>query len=177
MSWGSSSWGDSLWGSGEAAPAPDAVITRVWVDAVRVWAADLIEVTFTSSVRNNGTLRSPASYTIAPHTSGNAVTIREVRAGSDVVTPNIFLVVTPPDIETVYDVAVIGDVRAASGDVLVPPITGRILMHRTKIDSVLTTRTSMYDLRPAALFRSLMNAIGRQDHLIGGNIKVPPDGE
>jgi len=166
---GTSPWGAGPWGDG--APAPTPAESEVFsLSAVNVWAADLIELVFSAPAKNNAILRNPASYTILPVEGGLPVRIRFVRSGVSHTTLRAFLVVTPPTVGACYDVSGVGDIRSAFGNPLVFPVTQRIRAHRTKVDSMLTTRPTMYDLRADAVYRNVMNAIGYQDHLIGGNI-------
>lgn len=156
-------------GSGVAAPTP-AESELFFLSEVNIWAADLLELVFSAPTKNNVMLRDPASYNMLPFDGGIPVTIRAVRSGLSVTTTRAFLVITPATQGGCYDVSVIGDVRSAYDNALQSPVTQRVKVHRTKVDSMLSGRPQMYDIRAEALYRNVLNAIGYQDHLIGGNI-------
>jgi hypothetical protein len=166
---GSSPWGSGPWGGG--APSETAAESeRFTLSEVNVWAADLLELVFSAPAKNNDVLRLAASYSVLAVDSGIPVRVRAVRPGTAITISRVFLVITPATLGACYDVSVIGDLRSAYDNGLTSPVTQRIRIHRTKVDSMLSTRPNMYDLRVEAVYRNLLNAIGYQDHLIGGTI-------
>jgi hypothetical protein len=177
--WGNGPWGEVPWGDAESITPPDVITSEhVFVSAVNVWAADLIEVEFSVPMKVNATMENPASYNVTPVADGTPVTVLEVRPGRLVVTTRVFLVVSAASLGADYDVAAIGDLRSAYNNIFDTPgtkRTKRIRAYRTKTDSMLAITPAMYDRRVDAIYRTLLNAIGYADNLIGGDIQESDD--
>lgn len=166
MSWGILPWGTTPWGGG-GTTAGDADIELTEVNIV---AADLIELVFSREVKLNDDALSPDSYTVTT-TNGSArpVTVREVKAdGGQAADNTIYLVVTPPSLAVTYTVTVTGTLKSLD-DTALSSNSRDIFTRRTKVDSICSTRPPIYDLRPGAIYRNILNAIGREDDRIGGS--------
>lgn len=143
----------------------------VKVTSADVWARDLLEVNFSHSMKNNTDLSTASNYTVTPDTSGQAVSVLSVQVGKNVVsTSKVYLEVTPLSQGDFYTVTVsptivtTDNIRIES-DFSTAQLKGR----RTKIDSMVLSRPKMYDTRVTSLIRKILNAIGREDDLIGGS--------
>lgn len=164
--WGSSPWGRSPWGTGKTTVVEAAAVNLLDVE---VLAADLIQLNFSANIKNNAILQSVASYNItALNNTSVSVSVKEVRAGEDVGTDSVILVITPPTLNAIYTAVVVGEVRSLD-NVVLSTASQRFKTRRTKIDSLCSTRPYMYDLRPNSILRNLLNAIGREDDRIGGS--------
>lgn len=170
MSWGTGLWGLSPWGS-SGTPIP--ATTVLGIGKVDPWALDMIEVTFTSPVRNESGLQNKDNYTITPLDSGLPVTVLSVQTGNRVNPRRIFLVTTNPEVGKKYQVSVNSNIKLTDGSALdISARTGQFIARRTKTDSMVRSRPKMYDTRPnKALYRHLLNALSREDELIGGSRK------
>ena len=165
--WGSAPWGSSPHGTG-AVPVV-VVPEQPEITEVNVLAADLLEIVFNESMKNNVNLRAIGSYTIVAFDATSVpIIIREVRTGSSFSTLRVYLVITPPTLGAVYDISIVGVVRSLDNQSL-NVNTGRFTSRRTKVDSMCSTRPPMYDLSPDAVYRNVLNAIGREDDRIGGS--------
>ena len=164
--WGSGPWGGEPWGSGTPS---EVVPDQVNVTEVNIYAVDLLEVVFDDFMKNNDVLRDPGSYTINAVTAGaDSVVVKDVRVGDEVGVTKVYLVVTLPTIGAFYTVAVVGGVQSLDG-LSLTIISKKIASRRTKVDSILSTRPAMYSVSPAAIYRNILNAIGREDDKIGGS--------
>jgi len=163
--WGSGAWGSCDWGSCDEIPTREAGIT-----AVNLFGVDLIEVLFGVNVRNSEDLRDPTNWQIDLLSSaGKPVTVTAVQTDSGPSIDRVYLVVTPYSLGSFYCVSQIGTVLSSKNEILVGTMQAIIKGRFTKADSLSRTRPAMYDLRPTANFRNVLNAIGRQDDLIGGS--------
>ena len=176
--WGSGSWGSSPWGIGsedEAIGDLDAGISEV-----NLYAIDTIEVIFDTLVRNDATLNAIEAWRIdLAGGAGNQVTIKAVKTSGDVVVDRVYLTITPYSLGAFYCLVATAPVRSSKGELLVGTDRKIFKGRFTKVDSLCRNRPAMYDLRPTSLYRNLLNAIGRQDDIIGGTQdegteKVPP---
>jgi hypothetical protein len=138
------------------------------VSEVNIFAIDLLEVVFSVEVKATALLLDPASYSVVPFSTGDAVSVLEVRPVSGS-TDRIYLVVTPFTAGAIYDVAVLETVYARDGRTLVGSLTARIEGRRTKIDTICSTRPPLYNLGAGGVVRNILNAIGREDDRIGGS--------
>ena len=165
--WGIAPWGTSPWGTG-AGSGP--VVLDLGISAVNVYAIDLLEVTFQTEVKVTSALVDPSSYTVTPlDSAAPSVSVLDVRVPNGPATDVVYLTISPISSGVAYDVAVVVPVLNRSGIELSGTLTGRMLGRRTKIDSICSTRQPIYDLRPTAVIRGILNAIGREDDRIGGN--------
>lgn len=169
--WGSERWGEDVWGSGVAAPIPGPTNTVSLVE-VNVWAKDLLELVFTRPMRNDKNLKNIISYSVTPVTVGQTVTVKEVRSGPENFTSRVFLVVSEPEENTEYSVGVDPTLCSVDKIPLSTGVASRVFIgQHTKLDDIVSTRPQNWDTRPNTTFRNILNAIGYQDHLIGGNKK------
>lgn len=132
-----------------------------------VWAMDLIEITFDEAMKNDVLLQSPQAYTVTPLDGGDAVTVLEVQAGDESNTTTVWLVVTAPQIGKIYEIS-FESLFAVTG-IIVTPNVCKLIGRATKEDSIINSRPKRYDMRPDAVYRKLVNALGREDDLIGGS--------
>jgi Fe-S-cluster containining protein len=132
-----------------------------------VWAQDLLEITFLTAVKNNSVLQNPATYTITPIDGGAPINVVEVQNGDQTNATLVWLVVTPPDIGKTYEIhfGFISDVAGNS----VQPNRCRFIGRTTKQDSMVGSRPKMYATFPDAVLRKVLQAVGREDDLIGGS--------
>lgn len=163
--WDPGEWGVSPWGSSSA---DSDLVPTAGVEAVNVLADDLLEVRFTTPMRNTDALRNAGIYTIEPIGDYRSVEVLSVNAGREFATDVVYLTVTAPEKGAYYIVSVTGALTDVSNQTL-EVTEARILPRRTKIDSLVSSRPAMYDTRPQAVYRNLLNAIGRSDDQIGGS--------
>jgi hypothetical protein len=168
MTWGSGSWGISPWGDAVFPPPPGSVLA---FDSADVLAADLILVRFNEPLKVNTALKDPANWIVTPDGAGQAVRVLSVRPGLNVVgTREILLEVTPFTVGEIYTVTASTSFINLDSEVLTIPFnTGKFKGRDTKIDSMVKSRPRMYDTRVSSLLRNILNAIGREDDLIGGS--------
>lgn len=139
---------------------------------VNVWARDLLELVFSPLMKVDTAMQNPLSYTITKvDDAGQDITVTAVKPGNALTATRIFLVTTFATPGTLYEVSVPGDLLTSLGVGMDHESVARFRAHRTKVDGQLM-RSTMYDTRPNAVFRQLLNAIGYEDHLIGGDILV-----
>lgn len=160
--WGGGYWGFSGWGGGTPG-------TRVDIASIVIWAADSIQINFNVPACNDASLQSPSQYLVAPLLDGDSVSVLSVRSGTAATASSVFLVITPPTMGTSYRVILQNGITSADGASIVPGAYGDFHTRLTKIDSLLSTRPIAYDLRPSAVIRNLINALGREDDRIGGS--------
>ncbi len=166
--WGSAPWGSSPWGTGEQDTVQTTTVNVVSID---ILAADLLQINFSENMRNNAILAAISSYSVVPFNAISAipVEIREVRLGTDPLKiDSVLLVIAPATVGAVYKITVLGKVVSLN-NVGLTINSGRITMRRTKVDSICSTRPTVYDLRPQSIYRTILNAIGIEDDKIGGS--------
>lgn len=140
----------------------------IFVDTLcDVWAQDLIEITFGEALKNDEFLQSPQAYTVTALDGGGPVTVLEVQAGDENNTTTVWIVVTMPQIGKTYEIS-FESLYAVTGSVITPNVC-KFIGRATKQDSLINSRPKRYDMRPDAVYRKLINAIGREDDLIGGS--------
>lgn len=132
-----------------------------------VWGSDLIAVTFASAVKNNATLQLRDTYLVTPLDGGADVTVTGVQTGNTSNTTTVWLIVTAPEIGKTYAVT-FGDLLLVDG-IGVSPNVCKFIGRSTKQDTIVHSRPTRYDMVPDALYRKILNALGRQDDLIGGS--------
>jgi hypothetical protein len=172
MSWGTQPWGISPWGASYVPPPPSGIVERVY--SADVYAHDLIEVVFNAPMRNNSVLRDLDNWSVVG-TSGDTLLIEELLSGSEAAVGSVYLVVSPFNIGEQYTVTASTAMRLTNGNYLsILGNTETFVGRRTKVDSLCSTRPPLYNLGPNSMIRHIINAIGREDDLIGGNwIEVP----
>ena len=168
MTWGTEQWGIDPWGCIVFGPsASGEPIERVL--STDVYAHDLIEIVFNAPMKNNATLQDVASYVITD-TDGAQLEVEQVLTSGDVAVRAVYLVVAPFVTGELYTVTVSTQTRLTNGSFL-SALGNQVefIGRKTKIDSLCSTRPRMYNLTPTSLLRNILNAIGREDDLIGGN--------
>lgn len=136
-----------------------------------VWARDLVEVTFDQNMNNNSNLKNPVNYSItATDPSSLVVRVESVRTGKSFSASSILLVVSRFTVGAEYTVVVSSAVTTTAGDSLfISENSAKFIGRNTKIDSAVTSRPAMYDTTITSRLRSILNAIMREDELIGGS--------
>lgn len=163
--WGESAWGESFWGFGEE----DALAASSGVTAVNVYASDLLEVTFGADMKNNSVLQNVDSWSVIG-TTEHTLLVKEVLSGSEIGVDVVYLVVSLFNLGEQYTVTASVSMVLTTGESLPSPgNTATFIGRRTKIDSLISTRPPLYNLSQNSTIRHIMNAIGHQDDLIGGN--------
>ena len=82
----------------------------------------------------------------------------------------IYLIITDFSVGEDYTVTVSTSINNPSGgNIDSTANTAQFRGRDTKIDSILVSRPSMYDTSVGTTLRSLLDAIGREDDLIGGS--------
>jgi len=147
-----------------------------FVTAVEILAADLLSVTFSEPMKVNAAFVAAASYTVVPVSTGVSVTVKDAQAGAEASVTEVTLCITIPTLGVFYDVAVVGaGIRSASNQTMSSVNSKTIKTRRTKVDSLLSKGTSNYSLKPTAVYRNILNAIGIEDDRIGGSQKEGED--
>lgn len=168
MTWGTEQWGIDPWGSITFAPSPSGEpLERIL--AADVLAHDLVEVVFNGLMKNDSVLQGIDNWAIIGIT-GDTLTVEEVFTGSDVGVRRVYLVISPFSIGEQYTVTASTSMRQTNGNNL--SSTGNTVTfigRRTKVDSLVGTRPPLYNLSPKSTVRQILNAIGREDDLIGGS--------
>ena len=168
MGWGSGDWGVCSWGVCDDEPTtPDPI--NVGITQVNIFARDLIEVVFGTNVKNTKTITDPSNWTLPPVNVGQGVTVLSVLTSGLNSIDRVYLVVTPFTAGAYYVVTMSGEVRSIKNEQLIGSLNKTMKGRRTKVDSLCSTRPSMYDLRPKAIYRNILNAIGVEDDKIGGS--------
>lgn len=161
------------------APAVPAVsgdgISAVEAEAKQgasLWAEDLVELVFTRNIKMDAVARDASTYQLELRSSeGRSVEVRRVLLPIDVtVSDRVYLVVSRPTAGAVYRVHVLQSLRTPAGETHTTPASD-VIARPTKIDSIVNSRPRFYSRRPEGVHRSLLNAIGRQDDLIGGSFQ------
>lgn len=176
MSWGLGGWGTIPWGDGQTTGST-VVASGPRVACADVMARDLLLLTFSVPMANNAALKAKSNYTISPlDTTQIAPQVLDVLTGNTRNPQQIFLVVDSFVVGQTYSIVVNSALRAVDNtqldtDGYLAQFAGR----RTKIDNIVGSRPQMYDTRPRSLLRTLLNAIGREDDIIGGsrNDRIP----
>ena len=168
MTWGTEQWGLDPWGSITfLASASGQPLERIF--SADVIAHDLVEVVFNGVMKNNSVLQDPASWTLIG-TTGDILTLEEVLSGDDVGVRRVYLVVSPFNVGEQYTVTASVAMRLTNGTALSGMgNTETFIGRKTKVDSLCSTRPPLYNLSPKSTVRHILNAIGRQDDLIGGS--------
>lgn len=132
-----------------------------------VWAQDLIEVSFEEPMKNDDLLQAPEAYLIMPVTDGQSVTVTGVQTGSEIAPRKIYLIVTRFTNGKLYRIS-FQNLYGLTGAVLTPTDC-KFIGRTTKQDSMIRSRPQMLDMTPDATLRKVLQAIGRQDDLLGGS--------
>jgi len=141
---------------------------------VNLWAKDTLELIFSNPIKVDAAASSVASYKVYRTiedgvVNGVAVTVTAVRPGTSVTTAKIYLNITQPSHGAAYAVSIVGTLVTAD-NVTIGTDLAYFRGHRTKIDIRTSVGSPIYDYRPGAYMREILNALGRSDHLIGGHI-------
>lgn len=137
--------------------------------SAEVWANDLIELVFEEAMSNNANLQNPSNYSIAPTAGGASLIISSVRTPNTPSATSIYLVVAGLVIGTEYTITASTSLVSAFGLALSSSAnTAKFEGRLTKIDSAIKSFPSLYDMSPNSLIRNIVNAIFRQDDLLGG---------
>lgn len=131
-----------------------------------VWGRDLLAIVFAEPMRVDALLRDRGAYSIVDP-DGNDPEVRDVFVGHDAATTQIWLETSPLVVGTTYAVQY-QNLYAVTG-LGISPTACEFIGRETKIDSIVDARPRMYDVRARARYRWLLNAIGREDDLIGGS--------
>ena len=132
-----------------------------------ILTADMISIEFSESMKVNDALKDPASYTVVGVGTPDLV-IKEVRVGNSIFANIVYLVVEPISVGFFYDVRVVGaGIRSVDNQTMTAPTGEFVKARRTKIDSMLSSRPRMYDLRPKSILRNVLSALGAEDDRIG----------
>lgn len=168
MTWGTGPWGKTPHG-GASAAAP--TVLNVGLAAINVFALDLIELVFDTPVKRDDVILSVSNYQMLPFDPTRAVSveIRKVTADSTATIERVYVSISPFTVGEAYDFSVLNSPVNSANQTLVGTLTRRIIGRRTKIDSLCSTRPAVWDLRSTSVLRNVLNAIGREDDLIGGN--------
>lgn len=168
MTWGTERWGLDPWGSIVFAPSASGEPLERIVEA-DVFAHDLVEVVFNGVMKNNSVIQDVASWSVIG-TTGDVLTIEEILTGDDVGVRRVYLVISPFNIGEQYTVTASTDMKLTNGAALSGiGNTATFIGRKTKIDSLCSTRPTLFNLSPKSTMRHILNAIGRQDDLIGGS--------
>lgn len=163
--------------------------TSTFLVSTDIWASDLLELTFSVPLVANADLSDIRNYSITPVTNGVLpVTVNSVRVGNDSVTTQVFLVVSGITNGQEYIVLIerannaygteasAGDTNLISaygvhinGTILAGSDTKNFVARNTKIDNAVKGSTAIYDTSTDSLYRNVLNAIFRQDDLLGGS--------
>jgi hypothetical protein len=167
MSWGLGLWGIDPWGSVVASIPAVSILAKV-----DVIARDQIVLEFNAPMRNEPALLDVANYAITPVGAGQSVNVISVLSGNRVNPTQIQLIITNFSIGEKYLITVSSGIHVVDGTSLdASGRTGHFVGRRTKIDSLISSRPQMYDVRPTSVLRTILTAIGRQDDLLGGSRK------
>jgi hypothetical protein len=134
--------------------------------AADVWAQDLLTVTFQYSMKNDVFLQSVGAYSVTPLDDGADVNLVAVQTGNTIATRTVYLVVTPPTVGKLYEISFQPLYDIGGGSYAPDPC--KFIGRPTKQDSIIGSRPQMYDMSPEGNLRKVLQAIGRQDDLIGG---------
>lgn len=134
-----------------------------------VWASDLLAVTFVEPMKNDSVLQNPETYTVVPLDGGIPVRVIGVQTGNELNPRVIYLIVTQFSIGKLYriDFQSLFTIEGSS----VATVSAKFIGRQTKQDSIINSRPLMYDMSPDSTLRKVLQAIGRQDDLIGGSRK------
>lgn len=131
-----------------------------------VWAKDLIQITFVEPMRVDALLRAVSAYSVVA-SEGDDPVVLDVFVGQDAAAQTVWLVVDSTISGVQYEVQ-FQNLYAVTG-LGVTPSACEFIGRETKIDLIVDARPALYDTRPRARYRWLLNAIGREDDLIGGS--------
>lgn len=162
--WGDNLWGITPWGAGilDQEPGVDVVTATVF-------AADIIKLEFPEIMKNNANLQNVSTYTIVPVGSGISVSVNDVKPGNDGSVIEVYLIVSPFTVGAEYVVNIVTELLTIEGNALSVSSDIEFIGRLTKIDRIVRSRPPMYDMTPDSLLRTILNAIGHSDDLIGGS--------
>ena len=169
MTWGTSAWGVAPWGGITFLPASAATAEVV---AAEVLSQGLIQLEFTEGMKANSILRDPTNYTVVPNSTGLAVTVKSVLGvpATAVGTTVLLLETTDFTIGATYTVTAADTLIALDGGLIDAGTRSAEFIGRlTKIDNIKDSRPELYNIDPKSIIRNVINAIGREDDLIGGS--------
>lgn len=146
------------------------------VASADVWARDMLELVFSQPMRVEAALLDPASYTIDAETAGVAVRVEEVFSKRDPATgelkpstTSVFFLVTEFTVGARYAITALTTLLTIVGITMKPgKTTARFYGRRTKIDDMMESRPSPYDMAPHARHRVIVEGALRELDLIGG---------
>lgn len=144
------------------------------VKSADVWARDYLEVNFSRYMVNNTAMQSIGSYSIEPKfpSQANPVSVTRVRPHGTSLASTVFLIITPFTVGQEYTITVSTSLITSNNINLSNILNkGKFVGRYTKIDSVLDTRPSWYDLDPDSTFRIIVNAMFRVQDLASGSRK------
>lgn len=168
MPWGSGSWGASPWGDGDN---PVFGLGDSKLTGMDVVAVDTLLLNWDRDMKRDANLLDITNYTITADAAGDPVTLIEMRAGSTGISDALLLIVTAPTVGEQYTVTVdaTSAIRSAADEQIDVAFNNvKFIGRRTKVDDTMNSMPQIYDNRPAAIFRNILNAIGREDDIIGG---------
>ena len=137
------------------------------IASVAVLARDTLLLTFTAGISVDDNLRATSSYTVTPDGTGDAVQVRDVIVEDSVSSvTQIVLVVSKPTIGAQYTVAVAGLTDAEN---MAVADSDQFEDRLTKLDNVLNNMPKLYTREHRSVFRNILQAVTREDDLIGGS--------
>lgn len=135
-----------------------------------VWAQDTIQITFSLPIKADVNLRNPDNYKFTPLDGGQPVVpfALLIANGASSVT-EVFVIVNSFTLGKEYQIDVMGLILASGVEATVDP--SKFIGRQTKEDSIINSRPDMWDMDPLSQYplRGILQAIGRQDDLIGGS--------
>lgn len=167
MSWGSGPRGRTPWGGSPLAATNASAVVEL--SQLEVLAEDTLLLTFSEQMSNTDDLRDYRAYIISTE-DGEPVEVREVLSGGDDFTDTIALVVTRPTLGSTYCIAVPAGLQSAAGNTMDPDLVAKEYVGRnTKMDKSLRIMPKLFNKTHKSNYRVIMQAIMREDDLIGGN--------
>lgn len=166
------------------------VVSTIVIERIQVIAKNVIKVQFTSPVAASPSLINPLSYSITPITHPNkqieVTAVLAIEDAEDATTDSILLRMTPhAEWETSYTLEIpsAGTVPSYPSEADIPEVSlftpsgeplAKMTMewshYRTKVDSVISNLSSMYDTNVGTTLFHILAAIGLSDEQIGGDV-------
>jgi len=165
--WGSGPWGSTPWGAGVT--FTPAELAQGALTSFIIYAGDMFEATFSIPLLNDDFLKTVENWVLSGSVTGN-IPVTKILSGKSFVTNVVYLSTSRFQVGEVITLVVnpvlytqIGGVISATAN------SAALLARRTKVDSMISSRPSLYNMSNDATLRHVLTAIGYQDDLIGGN--------
>lgn len=149
----------------------DLVTFPNFIESISIVAQDTIAINFMGDMAVTSENIKISNYTVTPLDGGIPVTGIRVLLNSGPANSIIYLKISQPSLGALYSVTV-NNLTTIDGAVLSGNTSsGEFIPRITKLDNMISSRKSLFDLSSGSIIREMLTAFALEDDLIGGSRK------